>query len=29
VKAGLSADAWKKKRIDISTYQVQYFEEEK
>ncbi len=29
VKAGLSADAWKKTHIDISTYQVQYFEEEK
>ncbi len=29
MKAGLSADAWKKKPIDILTYQVQYFEEEK
>ena len=29
MKAGLSADAWKKKQIDILTYQVQYFEEEK
>ena len=29
MKAGLSSDAWKKKPIDILTYQVQYFEEEK
>ena len=29
VKAGLAADAWKKQDIDISTYQVQYFEEDK
>ena len=29
MKAGLAADAWKKKPIDILTYQVQYFEEEK
>jgi len=28
MKASLSADAWKKKRLEISTYQVQYFEEE-
>ncbi len=28
VKAGLSADRWKKEHLDISTYQVQYFEEE-
>ncbi len=29
LKAGLSADTWKNKRLEISTYQVQYFEEEK
>jgi hypothetical protein len=29
MKAGLPADDWKKSRLDISTYQVQYFEEEK
>ncbi len=29
MKAGLSADTWKKEHPDISTYQVQYFEEEK
>jgi len=29
MKAGLSADDWKKSRLDILTYQVQYFEEEK
>jgi len=28
-KAGLPADTWKKGKPDISTYQVQYFEEEK
>ena len=28
-KAGLSADTWKKTQLEISTYQVQYFEEEK
>ena len=27
MKAGLAADAWKMSRIEISTYQVQYFEE--
>jgi MEMO1 family protein len=29
MKAGLPGDTWKKEHIDISTYQVQYFEEEK
>jgi len=29
MKAGLSADDWKKSQLDILTYQVQYFEEEK
>ncbi len=29
MKAGLSADTWKNKRLEISTYQVQYFEEGK
>ncbi|MBW2321385.1 MAG: AmmeMemoRadiSam system protein A [Deltaproteobacteria bacterium] len=29
MKAGLPADDWKKSRLDILTYQVQYFEEEK
>jgi MEMO1 family protein len=29
MKAGLPADTWKKEHPDISTYQVQYFEEEK
>ena len=29
LKAGLSADAWKTSRLEIMTYQVQYFEEEK
>ena len=29
LKAGLSADTWKNKQLEISTYQVQYFEEEK
>jgi AmmeMemoRadiSam system protein A len=29
LKAGLSPDAWKKGHLDILTYQVQYFEEEK
>jgi AmmeMemoRadiSam system protein B/AmmeMemoRadiSam system protein A len=29
MKAGLPADTWKKGNLDISTYQVQYFEEEK
>jgi MEMO1 family protein len=29
MKAGLPADDWKKSRLEISTYQVQYFEEEK
>ncbi len=28
-KAGLRADTWKKGNLDILTYQVQYFEEEK
>jgi AmmeMemoRadiSam system protein B/AmmeMemoRadiSam system protein A len=28
-KAGLSADTWRKGNLDILTYQVQYFEEEK
>ena len=28
-KAGLAADAWKTSRLEIMTYQVQYFEEEK
>ena len=28
-KAGLSADAWKKTKLEILAYQVQYFEEEK
>jgi hypothetical protein len=28
-KAGLSADTWKKGHLEILTYQVQYFEEEK
>jgi len=28
-KAGLSSDAWQKTRLDVLTYQVQYFEEEK
>jgi len=28
-KAGLSGDAWKTSRLEIMTYQVQYFEEEK
>ena len=28
MKAGLSADAWKKEKLDVSTYQVQYFEED-
>jgi len=28
-KAGLPADTWKTEHLDISTYQVQYFEEEK
>jgi len=28
-KAGLSGDAWKSGRLEILTYQVQYFEEEK
>jgi AmmeMemoRadiSam system protein A len=27
MKAGLAADAWKKSRFEVSTYQVQYFEE--
>ena len=27
MKAGLAADAWKMSRIEVSTYQVQYFEE--
>jgi AmmeMemoRadiSam system protein A len=26
-KAGLSGDAWKKSRLEVSTYQVDYFEE--
>jgi AmmeMemoRadiSam system protein B/AmmeMemoRadiSam system protein A len=29
MKAGLPADTWEKGHLDISTYQVQYFEEEK
>jgi AmmeMemoRadiSam system protein B/AmmeMemoRadiSam system protein A len=29
VKAGLLANAWKNTRLEISTYQVQYFEEKK
>ena len=29
MKAGLPADTWKTEHLDISTYQVQYFEEEK
>jgi AMMECR1 domain-containing protein len=29
MKAGLPADDWKKSRLEIMTYQVQYFEEEK
>jgi len=29
MKAGLPADDWKKSRLDILTYQVQYFEEKK
>lgn len=28
-KAGLSSDAWRKTRLDVLTYQVQYFEEDK
>ena len=27
MKAGLAADAWKTRRLEVSTYQVQYFEE--
>jgi AmmeMemoRadiSam system protein A len=27
LKAGLAADAWQHSRLDVSTYQVQYFEE--
>ena len=27
MKAGLAADAWKNSRLEVSTYQVQYFEE--
>lgn len=27
MKAGLSADAWKNRKLEVSTYQVQYFEE--
>jgi MEMO1 family protein len=29
MKAGLPADTWEKEHLDISTYQVQYFEEER
>jgi len=29
MKAGLPADDWEKSRLEILTYQVQYFEEEK
>ncbi len=29
MKAGLSADAWKNEKLDVSTYQVQYFEEDR
>ncbi|MEJ2101448.1 MAG: AmmeMemoRadiSam system protein A [Desulfobacterales bacterium] len=28
MKAGLAADAWKMHRIEVSTYQVQYFEDQ-
>jgi len=28
-KAGLPADAWRKTGLEVMTYQVQYFEEEK
>ena len=27
LKAGLSADAWRKSQLEVQTYQVQYFEE--
>jgi AMMECR1 domain-containing protein len=27
MKAGLSADAWKRSELEVLTYQVQYFEE--
>jgi AmmeMemoRadiSam system protein A len=27
MKAGLAADAWKNRKLEVSTYQVQYFEE--
>jgi len=29
LKAGLAADAWQHKELEVSTYQVQYFEEHK
>jgi len=29
MKAGLSADAWKNEKLEVSTYQVQYFEEDR
>lgn len=29
LKAGLQADAWKRPGLDVSTYQAQYFDEEK
>ncbi|MGC9323877.1 MAG: AmmeMemoRadiSam system protein B [Desulfomonilia bacterium] len=28
MKAGLSSDAWRREKLDVFTYQVQYFEEE-
>jgi AmmeMemoRadiSam system protein A len=28
MKAGLAAEAWRRDRLDVETYQVQYFEEE-
>ncbi|MEA3279742.1 MAG: hypothetical protein U9Q38_03985 [Thermodesulfobacteriota bacterium] len=29
LKAGLSADTWQKAGLEVKTYQVQYFEENK
>jgi AMMECR1 domain-containing protein len=29
MKAGLSHDSWRKEKLQVSTYQVQAFEEEK
>jgi AMMECR1 domain-containing protein len=29
LKAGLSADTWRKSHLEVLTYQVQYFEEAK